>query len=155
MTSLLRREPRMEHLDVLERLDRTLGEWMRAFSTPQHLAPTREWTPADLVQVDEFYEDGILVIRAELPGIDPDEDVDLTVADGLLHIQAERRQEEEREERGYVRKELRYGSFVRSLPLPEGVTEADISANYKDGMLEIRVPAPQPEPAKRIAVDKG
>jgi HSP20 family protein len=95
------------------------------------------------------------VVRAELPGIDPDEDVELTVTDGMLHIEAERREEEETEDKGYVRRELRYGSFSRSLPLPEGATEADITATYKDGILEIRVPAPQPPPAKKIPVSKS
>jgi hypothetical protein len=53
----------------------------------------------------------------------------------MLHIEAESRQEEKREEKGYLRREVRYGPLSRSLPLPEGVTEADITANYKDGVL--------------------
>lgn len=107
--------------------------------------------PEDLIKVDEYRENGTLVVRAELPGIDPDNDVELTVADGMLHIEAERRDEEKTEEIG----ELHYGSFSRSLPLPEGVTEADVTASYKDGILEIRVPARQPEPGKKIAVTKA
>jgi len=124
-------------------------EWAR-------MMPFSRWREAEeLIRVEEFREDGTLVIRADLPGIDPDKDVELTVSHGILHIEAERREEEKREEKGYVRRELRYGSLSRSLPLPEGVTEADITATYKDGVLEIRIPAPKHEPAKKIAISKA
>ena len=73
----------------------------------------------------------------------------------MLHIEAERREEEKREGQGYLRREVRYGSFSRSLPLPEGVTEADIAATYKDGVLEIRIPEPGREPARKIAIGKS
>ena len=79
----------------------------------------------------------------------------LTVSGGILHIEAERRGEEKREEKGYVRRELRYGSLSRSLPLPEGATAADITATYKAGVLEIRIPEPKREPAKKIAISKA
>ncbi len=115
----------------------------------------RLWEAGDLIRVEEYREDGTLVIRADLPGIDPDKDVELTVSGGILHIEAERREEEKREEKGYVRQELRYGSLSRSLPLPEGVTAADITATYKAGVLEIRIPEPKREPAKKIAISKG
>jgi len=124
-------------------------EWAR-------MMPFSRWREAEeLIRVEEFREDGTLVIRADLPGIDPDKDVELTVSHGILHIEAERREEEKREEKGYVRRELRYGSLSRSLPLPQGVTEADITATYKDGVLEIRIPAPKHEPAKKIAISKA
>ena len=113
------------------------------------------WWVEDLIRVEEYREDGTLVIRADLPGIDPDKDVELTVSDGTLHIEAERREEEKREEKGYVRREVRYGSLSRSLPLPPGVTEADITATYKDGVLEIRIPEPKREPGNKIAISKS
>ena len=148
MPGLARREPRGEAADVFGRFDRMFEEWAR-------MMPFSRWREAEeLIRVEEFREDGTLVIRADLPGIDPDSDVGLTVSHGMLHIEAERREEEKREEKGYVRRELRYGSLSRSLPLPEGVTEADITATYKDGVLEIRIPAPKHEPAKKIAISK-
>ncbi|HEY6792660.1 MAG TPA: Hsp20/alpha crystallin family protein, partial [Trebonia sp.] len=79
----------------------------------------------------------------DLPGIDPDKDVEVTVSDGMLRIDAERRVEEKREEKGYLHQEVNYGSLSRSLPLPVGITGADISATYRNGVLEIRVPAPR------------
>ncbi len=96
-----------------------------------------------VVAVDEFSEDGTLVVRAELPGIDPDKDVEITISEGMLHISAERTEEKEKAGRHFHRHELRYGSFARSLPLPEGVDEAKIVAAYKDGILEVRVPVPE------------
>lgn len=54
-----------------------------------------------------------------------------------------------------MRRELRYGSFARTLPLPEAVSEADITATYKDGILEVRVPSPQPKPGTKVPIAKS
>ena len=149
MPGLMRREPRGEAADAFGRFDRLFEEWLR-------MMPFARWREAeDLIRVEEYREDGTLVIRADLPGIDPDKDVELTVSDGMLHIEAERREEEKREEKGYLRREVRYGSFSRSLPLPKGMTEADITATYNDGVLEIRIPEPKHEEAKKIAISKS
>jgi HSP20 family protein len=117
-----------------------------------------EWpTDATPMKVEEYVEDGTYVIRAELPGIDPDTDVDITVADGILHLEASReeRSEEDRPE-GY-RTEFRYGSLKRSMRLPEGATADDITATYGDGILEVRVPAPKEvdKPAAKVPVTRG
>ncbi len=153
MAGLSRREPRGEAADVFSRFDRMFDEWARMM--PFRPMAFQRWREAEeLIRVEEFREDGTLVIRADLPGIDPDKDVEITVTAGILHIEAERREEEKREEKGYVRQELRYGSLSRSLPLPEGVTEADITATYKAGVLEIRVPQPKRESVKKIAISK-
>lgn len=154
MPGLMRREPRGEAADVFGRFDRLFEEWLRMM--PFHPMGFPRWPAAgDLIRVEEYREDGALVIRADLPGIDPDKDVELTVSDGMLHIEAERREEEKREEKGYLRREVRYGSFTRSLPLPQGVTEADITATYKDGVLEIRIPEPKHEEGRKIAISKS
>jgi HSP20 family protein len=123
---------------------------------PFRAVPFPHWREADdLIRVEQFREDGALVVRADLPGIDPEKDVELTVSGGMLHIHAERREEEKREEKGYLRHELRYGSLSRTLPLPGGVTESDITATYKDGILEIRIPEPNHEPGKKIPISKA
>ena len=94
-----------------------------------------EWAPA----VDALTKDSDLVIRAELPGV-KQEDVDISLHDNVLTISGERRVEEEEEERGgYHIRERRYGSFSRSLALPEGIDESKISARYEDGVLEVTV----------------
>jgi HSP20 family protein len=154
MPGLMRREPRGEAADIFSRFDRLFEEWARMM--PFRPSSFPRWREVeDLIRVEEYREDGTLVIRADLPGIDPDKDIELTVSGGMLHIEAERREEEEREEKGYLRQEVRYGSLSRSLPLPEGVTESDVTATYQAGVLQIRIPEPKREPAKKIAISKS
>lgn len=118
------------------------------------MTSARHWLTEAFIPVDEFHRDGALVIRAEAPGIDPEKDVELTVAGGLLHISVERRAEEEVEERRYVRQEMRYGCLERILPVPAGVSESDVKATYKDGILEIVVPEGHPAEPARIPITK-
>jgi len=139
---------------VFSRLGRLFDERVRTMPFRPMAFP--RWLEAgDLIRVEEYRQDGTLAVRADLPGIDPDKDVELTVAGAMLHIQAERRQEEKREDKGYLRREVRYGSLSRPLPLPEGVTEADITATCKDGVPEIRIPEPEHEEATKIATSKS
>nr|WP_244208339.1 Hsp20/alpha crystallin family protein [Arthrobacter oryzae] len=95
------------------------------------------------IRVEEFVEGNTLVIRAEAPGLDPDKDIDVTVVDGALQIRAERKEEKEEKGKDSYRSEFRYGSFLRTLPLPQDVKEEDIKASYKDGVLEVRTPLPE------------
>lgn len=139
-------------------LDRMFDEWWHALPAPRPWAGS-ELLPGDgMIRVDEFRDGDDEVIRAELPDIDPDEDVAVTVRDGVLRICAQRRVEKKATGTGFTRRELRHGSFSRALPLPEGAEEKDIRASYKDGMLEIRVPvsepAPEPEPTT-IQITRG
>jgi HSP20 family protein len=157
MTSLQRRGGRAGPASALRTLDALFDEWMRTFPMRRPFGMALEVPGEELIRVDEFREGDTQVIRAELPGIDPEKDVELTVGDGMLRIHAERRFEEDRQDKGYTRHELRYGSMTRTLPLPEGAGEADISATYKDGILEVRVPIPQPPEAAeptRIPITK-
>lgn len=94
-----------------------------------------------LMRCEEFVEGDRFVLRAELPGIDPDKDVEVTVTDGVLKIQAHRR--EERKDRH--RSEFFYGELARTLTLPKGVEEAAVTASYRDGILEISAPLPKPD----------
>jgi HSP20 family protein len=150
MAGLMRREPRGE-VEYFAPFERLFDQWARMMP----LVGFPRWEDGGLIRVEEFREDGALVVRADLPGIDPEKDVELSVSDGMLHIEAERREEEKKEGKGYLRQELRYGSFSRTLPLPEGVTESDITATYKAGTLEIRIPEPKHEPAKKIPIAKS
>jgi HSP20 family protein len=154
VAGLMRREPREEAADVFGRFERLFDEWMRLM--PFRPVPFSHWKEAeDFIRVEEFREDGTLVIRADLPGIDPEKDAEVTVADGMLRIEAERRAEEKQEEEGYLRQEVHYGSLSRALPLPAGVTEADITAAYRDGVLEIRVPAARHEAPTKVAITRS
>ena len=92
------------------------------------------------MRIEEFVDDGTLVVRAEMPGVDVDKDVDISVHDGLLHIKAERSAAEEKKDKTFYRSEFHYGAFERTVPLPAGSTVDDVKATYKDGVLEIRIP---------------
>ena len=152
MSNLTRRDRGAERARRFSLMDGVFEEWMRSLPMRRPFGLGWDWPGEDLIRVDEFREGSTEVIRAELPGIDPAKDVELTVADGVLRIRAERRTDEKSEDKGYVRHEMRYGSLTRTLPLPEGVQEGDISARYRDGILEVRVPVAEPpeksEPVK-------
>jgi HSP20 family protein len=127
MSTLLRRD---RAVDPANWFNRMFEEWARSLPTRRPFGLGWDWPGEDLIRVDQYRDGNTEVIHAELPGIDPDKDVQITVTDGML----------------------------RTLPLPEGVAESDITATYKDGILEIRVPIPERPPEsepKKIAVTKG
>lgn len=111
---------------------------------------------AGAIRVEELVDGNDLLVRAELPGVDPEKDVDIRVQDHSLLISAHREERKEEKAKGGYRTEFRYGSFSRTLPLPEGATEQDIQASYKDGVLEVRVPVPERKQttAKKIEVKR-
>ena len=101
-----------------------------------------------------FRRNDDLVIRTELPGIDPEKDVRITTHDHELVIEGERRQEEKVEEEAYYRMEAAYGTFERRIPILDGV-EDKIAATYTDGVLEVVVPigaAEMPDESRQIPV---
>ena len=107
--------------------------------------------PDHMIRLEDEMQDGHYVLRAELPGIDPDKDVDITVSNGQLTIKAER--SEKKETNG--RSEFSYGSFTRSVTLPAGANEDDIKATYDKGILTVDVAVPEQAAAaaeKHIAV---
>lgn len=110
----------------------------------------------DRIRVEEEMVGDDLVIRAELPGIDPDKDVDITVDDDVMTMTAERRKEETTKTDDEFHSEFRYGSFRRSIRLPRGVKADDVKAVYRDGILEVKVPVPKTDTtAAKVTVSKG
>jgi HSP20 family protein len=104
------------------------------------------------VRVEDYIEDSTYVVRAELPGVDPDQDVEIDVTGDTLTIKGERR-EEKNDKRHH---EMHYGSFYRSLTLPQGVKAEEVTATYTDGVLEIRVPTgTHADGAHRVPIRKG
>jgi HSP20 family protein len=135
-----------------DRIDRVFRDMFRDVLTGGLMERFAE-NVANPLHLEEFVENGTCVIRAELPGIDPDKDVDVTVDSGMLVITAHREERTEEKRPESYRSEFRYGSFRRSVRLPDGVTESDIKASYRDGILEVRVPMPTSEKtATRVAV---
>jgi HSP20 family protein len=114
-------------------------------------------TEKSWMRVEEFVDDKTLVVRAELPGMDPDKDVQIDVTNGELHIKAERQEKTEHKEKGSYRSEFKYGAFTRTFRLPTGATEADVKATYTDGVLEVRVPlGEEVEPAPvKVPITRG
>jgi HSP20 family molecular chaperone IbpA len=126
-----------EMTDLERRLeDFFLGlDWPRPFSVmwPEPAAGDRPFPPT----TDVFERNGDIVVRLELPGIDPAKDVSVTLEEGQLIVSGERTQKTEVKREDYYRMESRYGSFRRRIPLPEGIDESKIVAEYRDGIMEI------------------
>ena len=101
------------------------------------------------IRVEQFRDDGDFVIRAELPGIDPEKEIEVAVERGMLHISATRERKSETSEEGSYRSEFSYGTFRRSVALPEGADAEAVSATYDDGILEIRTPLTEPTTSTR------
>ena len=107
----------------------------------------QRWVPAmDLIEADDHF-----VLKADLPGLAED-DVAIEVQDNVLTISGSREAEHERKEKGWYRLERSYGSFNRSLTLPDGVDADKVEANFDRGVLEIRVPKPEERKPRRISI---
>jgi len=105
------------------------------------------WAPS----IESFTKDGKLLLKAELPGVDP-KDLDVTIADRELVIKGERKAEKDEKEKDYTYREISYGSFERRFLIPEGVKTEDLKAAFVNGVLEISVPVPEVPKAKKIEV---
>jgi HSP20 family protein len=128
MVNLLLQEPRSLLSDLAER-----------FASFAPFAPLRVIFDRKSIRVEHEMKEDHYEVRAELPGLDPAEDVDITVSDGHLVIQAERTQQAETT----ARSEFCYGSFVRAVALPDGADAEDIKATYSRGILTVSVPVPE------------
>jgi HSP20 family protein len=147
MWSMTRWDPFGEVASLRSEIDRLMARL--AAQAPESRLP-RRWAPvADMVETEDEY-----VVTAELPGV-KDEDVEITVRDGVLRISGERRLEEEVSEERFHRLERSYGSFERTFPLPPGVKESDISAGIAYGVLKVRIPKPAAPEPRRIPVTSG
>jgi HSP20 family protein len=92
-----------------------------------------------------------LLVRVDMPGLAADE-IDVTVEDGLLTITGERREEDREEGKGFIRSEMTYGTFLRTIQLPNGADEDNVEAVVRNGVLEIRVPMQHREQGRRVNV---
>ena len=137
--------------DVQSEMNRMLNETLGslAHGPRRRSNGVTEWAPT----LDVLQEDGDIVVRAELPGA-KQEDVDITYQNGVLTISGVRQVEEQKEGSGYYVRERLYGSFRRSMSLPEGTDESSITARFQDGVLEVRVAgAAAVQEPKRIQIE--
>jgi len=108
--------------------------------------PVRRFLEGDLdswLRVEEYHEGNTLVVKAEVPGIDPERDVEITLNGNHLHIGVRREEKSEHKGKLGYRSEFRYGTFSRTVTLPGGVNQDAVQASYNDGVLEVRVPIPE------------
>lgn len=103
------------------------------------------WVP----EIEVLQKEGQFVVRADLPGLKK-ENVKVELTDNVLTISGERKEEKEEKREGYYRSERSYGSFYRQIPLPEGAKTDTATAEFKDGVLEIAIQAPEREPRPRL-----
>ena len=110
----------------------------------------RRWVPPmDLVEAEDHF-----VLKADLPGL-AEGDVNIEVQDGTLTISGERKAEHEEREKGWYRIERSFGSFNRSLTLPDGVDPDRIDASFANGVLQVRIPKPEERKPRRISISGG
>ena len=145
MTTLMRWDPFRELEDMSDRLNRMFARPAVRTNGKETLT-VADWSPT----VDISETDGEYLIKAELPEVKKD-DVKVTLEDGILTIQGERRREKDEKTTKYHRVERSYGSFVRSFRLPDQVDENGVKAEYRDGMLNLRIP--KSEKAKPRAIE--
>jgi HSP20 family protein len=134
-------------------MNRLFGAFFDAPGAPGRAAAgtsMTRWLPAmDLIEADDHF-----VLRADLPGLS-DDDVKIELDDHVLTIAGERKSEHEANEEGYYRLERAYGTFSRSLTLPDGVDGDGITAHFDRGVLEVRTPKPDERKPRRVAIGVG
>lgn len=152
-------------LALREQMDRLFDEFMNDWRIPSISRGMIEWEPirssllakgAVDVRFDVSETDKAIELTAELPGID-EKDVELTLSDGVLTIKGEKKAETEKKEKDYYLSERRYGSFMRSLRLPESVDEGKIKATFEKGVLKVELPkrAGAQAKKKKISISKS
>jgi HSP20 family protein len=141
---LVRRDSWRELEDMFDRYTKAV-EQPRAGN--QEVIATGDWVPrVDIAETDKAF-----VIKAEIPEVNK-EDVKVTVHNGVLTINGERKQEKEEKGKKFHRVERYYGSFTRSFTLPDNVSETKISASFKDGMLNLQIQKTEKVKPKSIEI---
>ena len=111
-----------------------------------------EETEAFAPPIESFVKGGNLVVRADVPGLDP-KDLEVSVLHNILTIKGERKSEKEVKDKDYLRREVSYGSFERRMSLPEGAATDKVKANFKNGVIEVTIPLAKEVEAKKIPLE--
>ena len=133
--------------DEVDRMFDDFGFGRRSAVTPWREHTLQAWNP----DVEVFQKNNELTIKADLPGLSKNE-VSVEVADEIVTIQGERKREHDEEREGYYRSERSYGSFYRVVPLPAGAIADQAKATFRDGVLEITMPAPPASKGRRLDI---
>jgi len=145
--AIVRWEPFRDLLTTQREFDRLFKEAFSPMSGETEVS-TRSWAPP----VDIYETEDAIVLKAELPGIDP-QDVEVRVEDNTLYLKGERKYEKEVNEQNYHRIERSYGSFARSFSLPNSISAEKVKAEYKDGLLTLTMPKREEAKPKTIKID--
>lgn len=138
--SMTRWEPLRDFVTLREAMDRLFEE--------SFVGPRREWlAPAGrTLALDMYQTEDSVVVKSPVPGMKP-EDIDITISGNTVSISGETKAEEEVKEENYIRRERRYGSFSRSVTLPEAIESEKAEASFEDGVLTLTIPkAPEAKP---------
>jgi HSP20 family protein len=144
---IVRWEPFQNVMAGQRDLDQVFKDAFRPFYGDGELS-TRTWAPP----VDIFENADNIVLKAELPGVDP-KDVEIRVEDNTLYLKGERKFEKEVKEENYHRVERSYGSFARSFSLPNSIDADKVVADYKDGLLTLTMPKREEAKPKTIKIE--
>jgi HSP20 family protein len=148
MATLVRWEPFREFAALQNEMSRLVNNW--AGGEGGGNGGSRSWVPS----VDVWETDSDVVYAFDLPGI-PEDKISIEVEEGALTVTGERERTQETQDDRFYRYERRFGSFARTIGLPQGVKEDAIKADYRDGVLEIRVPKPEQAKPRRIQIGGG
>jgi HSP20 family protein len=151
--AIVRWEPFRDLVGLQERMNRLFDESFRGLGragSEDDWALGGSWAPA----VDIYEQDGNIVLKAEVPGMDP-KDVDIRVENNVLTLRGERKLDTEVKKENYHRVERTYGTFTRSFTLPTVVDTEKIKADYRDGVLRVSLPTKEEAKPKQIAISVG
>jgi HSP20 family protein len=144
---LVRWRPRRYVPAVSDDIDSAFGRMMRGWVSPVSFSEF-DWNP----RIDVSESDDEIVVKAEIPGVDPD-DVDISIDESNLIISGEKKQESEEKGKNFYRAERSYGSFRRSFALPSGVDVEQVKASSKDGVLSIVIPKSNVSKSRKVEVE--
>jgi HSP20 family protein len=148
--ALIRWEPAREVASLQQEMNRLFSSFFDTPAPGGGAGALRRWVPAmDLVETDDSF-----VLKADLPGLD-EKDINLEVEDNVLTISGDRKAEHEEKREGYYRVERSFGSFRRSLTLPDGVDAEAVKARFDKGVLEVRIPKPEDRKPRRVSIKVG
>ncbi len=148
--AVVRWEPFRELAALQSEMSRWMNQMAGATPGPGNGQSTSAWLPA----LDVWETDTELVLSFDLPGI-PEDKISVELDDNVLTVSGERERTQEHSGDRFYRFERRFGTFSRSVTLPAGVNEESIKADYRDGVLEIRVPKPEEPKPKKIQIGSG
>lgn len=148
MATLVRWEPFRELASLHNEMSRVMNGLFEGSGTTNGRG--QAWAPA----VDVWETEDELVYAFDLPGI-PEDKIDVQLENDMLTVSAVRERTDEKQDDRYYRFERRFGSFLRTIGVPQGVTDEDIEARYANGVLEIRVAKPEIQKPRRIPVGAG